>query len=85
MNNKAEKNGQPWTRDSIKTKTVFFDVFEPLFIRDALEAPGHLKELVFGDEWWKKHFPNSISNESVEVIRAMYKGEFGLPYPSIHQ
>ena len=77
MNARAEKRGELWTRNSTNPNRVFFDIFEPLFVRDALEAPGHLKELVFGDVWWKQHFPDSVSTESVEVVRAIYRGESG--------
>ena len=77
MNAEAEKCGKPWTCSSMNPmnkKTVFFDIFEPLLIRDALEAPGHLKELVFGDVWWKRHFPGFESTESIMAIWATYQG-----------
>jgi hypothetical protein len=74
MDARARKNRRPWTRDSVVGKTVLFDIFEPLFIKDALEAPGHLNELVFGDTWWKEHSQNSVSTESVKTIRKMYQG-----------
>ena len=68
----------------MNTKRAFFDIFEPLLICDALETPGHLKELVFGDAWWKEHFPGSESSECVKTIRAIYRGESGLRSHSTH-
>ena len=43
-------------------------------IKDTLEAPGHLNELIFRDTWWKEHFPNSVLTKSIKTIQKMYQG-----------